>query len=355
MRSSPPRARRRRGKRFSLTAVALTTVVAACGSSGTDAATSDTETTTDIASYPVTVESCGHSATFDEAPTRAVATDVNMVEDMLALDLGDRLVGTFAVGDDTHPIGAQYRDAWDQIEHISEDYPELEPLVALNPDFVFSGWSWGLVEAKNTTPDNLATYGINTYILAESCDWGPAVPTGDATGMDTTYTDLYNLGQIFGVPEKADQVIEDMKGQIAAVQARIQGTTPKTVFLYDAGDAVPFTVGSLGVPHDLITLAGGTNVFADLERSWTEGTWEDVVAAQPDCIILNDYGGSSESSGAAWKENFLRTSPITSALPAVQDDCILTVAFGALAPGPRNVEAVEAIARLLHPEAFDGA
>lgn len=352
MRSNPPRASRLT-KRLPLTAVALATVLAACGSSGTEGATSGTEEPNDVASYPVTVSSCGHSATFNEAPKRAVATDVNMVEDMLALDLGDRLVGTFAVGDDTHEIGAQYRDAWDQIEHVSDQYPELEPLVGLKPDFVFSGWSWGLVEAKNTTPDNLATYGINTYILAESCDWGPGVPTGDATGMETTYTDLDNLGQIFGVQAKADQVIEDMKADIAAVQERVQGTTPKKVFLYDAGDAAPFTVGALGVPHDLITLAGGTNIFADLDRSWVQSTWEGVVDAQPDCIILNEYGGSSESSGAAWKENFLRTSPITKDLPAVKDNCILTVDFGALAPGPRNVEAVEAIARWLHPEAFE--
>ena len=77
-----------------------------------------------------------------------------------------------------------------------------------------------------------------------------------------------------------------------------------------------------------------------------------MVDAQPDCIILNEYGGSSASSGAAYKETFLETSPITKDLPAVEDDCILTLDFGELAPGPRNAEAVETIARWLHPEAF---
>ena len=333
--------------------VALAILTAACGSGDDDASSGDD--VDEVAAYPVTVSSCGHSATFDEAPERVVTTDVNMVEDMLALGLGDRVVGTFAVGDDTHPIGEEYRDGWNELEHVSDEYPELEPLVALDPDFVFSGWAWGLVEAKNTTPDNLATYGIKTYVLAESCDWGPG---GEATktsiGMDTVYADLQSLGQIFDVPDKADQVVDDMKAKIAAVQERLEGATPKKVFLYDAGEAAPFTVGGLGVPHAMITLAGGTNIFGDLQRSWDEASWESVVDAQPDCIILNDYGGASASSDAAYKENFLKTSPITKDLPAVQNDCILTLAFGELAPGPRNADVVEKIARWLHPEAFDG-
>ena len=343
MRSDPRSARR-------LTAVVLltaTVALAACGSS-------DGGEASDAAGFPVTVSSCGHDATFDAPPKRAVATDVNMVEDMLALGLEDRVVGTFAVGDDTHPIGDRYRDGWEQLHHVSADYPELEPLVALKPDFVFSGWSWGLVEAKNTTPENLATYGIKTYVLAESCDWGPGgAPSKTSMGMDTVFDDLQSLGKIFDVSEKADQVVDDMKADIAAIQERVEGTTPKKVFLYDSGEAAPFTVGALSVPSDMITLAGGTNIFADLQRSWDESSWEKVVRAQPDCIILNQYGGTSASSAAAFKENFLKTSPITKDLPAVKDGCILTLDFGELAPGPRGAEVVEKIARWLHPEVFE--
>lgn len=302
--------------------------------------------------YPVTVSSCGHSSTFTKAPERVVTFDVNMIEDMIALGLEDRVVATFAVGDDTHPIGDAYRDAWNKLPHASDQYPEFEPLIALAPDFVFGGWSWGLVEAKNITPASLADHGINTYILSESCDWGPGDPTGDARGMNTVYTDLANLGLIFGVPEKAGEVIQQLKDDIAAVQERVKGLAPKKVFLYDAGEAAPFTVGALGVPHDLITLAGGQNIFADLQRSWTEATWEAVVAAQPDCIVLNEYGGSSASSSAQWKAEFLRTSPITQNIPAVVNNCILTVPYGGLAPGPRSVDTVKAMAQWLHPEAF---
>jgi len=346
MRSDPPGASRLRKLLLLAIGVALAASATACGSSDSAEGSNDT------AEFPVTVSTCGHSATFDEPPTRAVATDVGMVEAMLALDLGHLMVGTFTVGDNTHEIGAQYREAWNQVKHVSDNYPDLEPLVALKPDFVFTGWAWGLDESKNITPDNLGTYGIKTYILAESCDWGPGGTTTTSVGLQAAYTDLLNLGKIFGVREKAEQVVNDMKAKVADVQERVEGTTPKTVFLYDSGDAAPFTVGGLSVPNALISLAGGTNIFADVKRSWVGSTWEKVVDAQPDCIILNNFGGSNASTTAAFKERFLKRSPITKDLPAVKNDCILALNFEQITPGPANADTVEEIARWLHPDAF---
>jgi iron complex transport system substrate-binding protein len=335
-----------RSKLLLLTAAAaLAALATACGSSSS-------AEDKDVSGFPVTVSTCGHSATFNEPPKRAVTTDVGMVEAMLALGLGDRVVGTFTVGDKTHEIGEQYRDAWNQLEHVSDDYPDLEPLVALKPDFVFTGWAWGLDESKNITPDNLGTYGIKTYILAESCDWGPDGAATTSVGMESAYTDLLNLGRIFGVRDKAEQVVDDMKAKVADVRERVEGTAPKKVFLYDSGDAAPFTVGGLGVPNALISLAGGTNIFADVKRSWVGSTWEKVVDAQPDCIILNNFGGASASTTAAFKAKFLKRSSATKNLPAVKNDCVLTLNFEQITPGPANADTVEAIARWLHPEAF---
>jgi len=332
-----------------------TTTTAALAALATGCGSSDSPTSGEASGYPVTVSTCGHEATFDEAPKRVVTTDVNMVEDMIALGLGDRVIGTFAVDDDTHKIADEYRDAWNELDHASPDYPELEPLVALNPDFVFSGWAWGLSESKNLTPDNLDSKGIKTYILSESCDWGPggATSTTQATLDSTTYADLTNLGKIFGVEAKAEQVVDDMKAKIADVENRVEGAAPKKVFLYDAGDAAPFTVGGNSIPSLLIEHAGGANILGEEKSSWMEGSWEKVVAAQPDCIILNNYGGQDNAStAAAWKENFLKTSPITKNLPAVKNDCILALDFEQLTPAPSNADTVEVIARWLHPESF---
>ena len=123
---------------------------------------------------------------------------------------------------------------------------------------------------------------------------------------------------------------------------------PVTVFDYDSGTSAPFTGPGLAMPTSLITLGGGTNIFAGLKQSWTSVSWEQVVKANPQCIIINDYGTPT----AAQKQHFLETSPITKNLTAVKDHCFLALAYDEVTPGPRNAEAVTAIARWLHPAAY---
>jgi iron complex transport system substrate-binding protein len=102
------------------------------------------------------------------------------------------------------------------------------------------------------------------------------------------------------------------------------------------------------MPTPLISLAGGTNIFASLKQSWTTVSWEQVVAAQPACIIINDYGTPT----AAQKEKFLETFPAAKNLPAVKNRCFLPLAYDEVTPSPRDAAAVVAIAHLLHPAAF---
>jgi len=95
-------------------------------------------------------------------------------------------------------------------------------------------------------------------------------------------------------------------------------------------------------------LGGGTNIFGSLKQSWTSVSWEQVTAARPRCIIINDYGTPT----AAQKEKFLETNPVTRKLPAVRNHCFLPLAYDEVTPGPRNAQAAVAIARWLHPAAF---
>ena len=109
-----------------------------------------------------------------------------------------------------------------------------------------------------------------------------------------------------------------MQAQVAAVRAKVAGLKPVTVFDYDSGQSAPFTGPGLAMPTALISLAGGTNIFASLKQSWTSVSWEQVVAAQPQCIIINDYGTPT----AAQKEKFLETFPATKNLPAVKNQLL---------------------------------
>ena len=320
---------------------------AACSSSSTT--TSSAPPAKAAPAYPVTVTSCGVPVTYDRAPQRAVSNDINTTEDMLALGLESHMVGTFAaVGDGPvdQPIPPEYQAGFSRVRDVNPDnYFTLEQLVALHPDFLFAGWNYGLQTGTNLTPTYLAKFGIKTLVLNESC---AHVSGTNSVSINDTYTDLRNLGEIFNVRARAQQVIASMQAQVAAAQAKIAGLEPIKVFDYDSGESAPFTGPGLAMPTALITLAGGTNVFASLKKSWTSVSWEQVVAAQPQCIIINDYGTPT----AAQKEKFLETFPATKNLPAVRNRCFLALSYDEVTPGPRNAEAVVAIAHLLHPAAF---
>ena len=336
-----------------LAVIAATAALAACSSSSSTsssaaAAASSSAKATAAAAYPVTVASCGVPVTYTAAPTRAVSNDINTTEDMLALDLESHMVGTFGVEGDGpvgQPVPTEYLAGFNQVRAVSPDYFTLEQLVGLHPDFLFAGWDYGLQTGTTLTPQNLAKYGINTLILTESC---ARVQDKQSVSIDDTYTDLANLGGIFNVRPRADAVIAGMKAQVAAAQQKVAGLKPVTVFDYDSGTSAPYTGAGLATVNAEIALGGGVNIFAGLKQSFTEVSWEPVVKADPQCIIINDYGTPT----AAQKEKFLETDPVTKSLTAVRNHCFLPLAYDEITPSPRNGEAVLAIARWLHPQAF---
>jgi iron complex transport system substrate-binding protein len=337
-----------RGRAVAIPALlAVSCVLAACSSGSS---TTSSPPVKAAAAYPVTVTSCGVPVTYDRAPQRAVSNDINTTEDMLALGLESHMAGTFgAVGDGPvgQPIPPQYQAGFNKVRDVDpNDYFTLEELVALHPDFLFAGWNYGLQAGTNLTPTYLAKFGIKTLVLTESC--AHVMSATNSVSIDDTYTDLRNLGEIFNVRARAQQVIASMQAQVAAAQAKIAGLKPIKVFDYDSGESAPFTGPGLAMPTPLIALGGGTNIFASLKQSWTSVSWEQVVAAQPQCIIINDYGTPT----ATQKEKFLETFAASKSLPAVKNHCFLPLSYDEVTPSPRNAEAVVAIAKWLHPAAF---
>ncbi len=339
--------------------VALSAALAACGGSNSSSGATGSASTTSggspsttsaaTAGYPVTVPDCGSPVTYTEKPTRAASNDINTAEDMIALGLESQMVGEFAASGSLpagQPFPAQFAAGFKQLREVSSGYFTLEQLVALKPDFLFAGWNYGLQVGTTLTPDNLAKYGIQTLALTESCAHVQA--SKQSVSIEDTYQDLTNLGEIFNVRARTQQVVSSMESQIASVQAKVASLDPVTVFDYDSGTSAPVTGPGLAMPNAEITLGGGTNIFAGLKQSWTSVSWEQVVKADPQCIIINDYSTPS----AAQKERFLETSPITKNLNAVKNHCFLPLAYDEVTPSPRNAEAVVAIARWLHPSAF---
>jgi iron complex transport system substrate-binding protein len=340
------RRRRRRGQwivRFLVSGVAaiISGGFIDCGPPNEAAAASDT--------FPVTVSNCGTTTTYTKAPTRAVSNDINTTEDMLALGLESHMVGDFGVQGDGpvgHPVPTGYVAGFKKVKDVSPDYFTLEKLVSLRPDFVFAGWDYGFSVGTNLTPTGLAKYHIKTLALTESC--AHVQTSKDSVNISNTYQDLANLGKIFGVESRADTLISTMKAQVASAQAKVGALRPITVFDYDSGTSAPFTGAGLATISALISDAGGTDIFAGLKQGFSSVSWEQVIASDPQCIIINDYGTPTASQ----KETFLERSKFTKNLTAVKNKCFLPLSYDEVTPGPRNAEAVVKIARWLHPAAY---
>ena len=218
--------------------------------------------------------------------------------------------------------------------------------MAARADF-FAGWYYGMKPGGYVTPDTLERQGIKTLVLTESCAHIDKVRP--PASMDLLYGDVLMLGRIFGREEAARALIEGWKGQVARVSDVVKGRVRPSVFLYDSGEDKPFTAGRFAMPTALVEAAGGRNVLGDMEASWANASWETVAARDPDFLILLDY---HDDAGFRKLLAFLEAHPAMRETKAVKQKRFLPLRYEEITPGPANVEAIEKIARAMHPDAF---
>ena len=292
--------------------------------------------------YPVTVKSCNRDVTFEAAPQRAVSNDVNLTEMMLALKLQDRMVGYTGVSG-WKTLDEKIREGVQELPELSPKYPTKEVLLGADADFYFAGWNYGMKVGGEVTPETLAPFGVKVYELTESCIhiMGKAKPT-----MDDMFVDLLNLGRIFGVEDRAEALVAGYRADLDAITTRIGGIEkPVRVFVYDSGEEKPFTSGRFGIPTAMIEAAGGVNVMEDVDKSWTEVSWEPVIERNPEVVVIVNYGEVT----AEQKIAFMKTNPAFKNLDAVKNDRFVVLEYVEATPGPRNVDAISRLAEAFHP------
>ncbi len=295
----------------------------------------------DLAAFPVTIENCGRTLTFDAPPERIVTTYPNAAELLIRLGLGERIVGSMYHQDT--PVSPEVEAAFNQIPTQYERYPSKEELVTLQADFALATYDAFDFSGENGMPtiDEAAALGLPVYGMSTEC--GGGVKT-DAT-LSMIYEDVLTLGKIFGVEARAEALAAEMQGRVAAVQAKVTGATPLKATIYYGGEG-PLGVFTNGIYGDLLALAGGATVFPDEPQNSAEISVEVLAAANPDVIFVLEYGTPFEQM-----RDYLRTTFPN--IDAVKNDRIVLVDGGIFPPGYRNVEAVEVFAKAMHPEAFE--
>ena len=326
--------------------LALALGLTACGTAGQNPAPAasptpagdvqgaETPANTEGFPFPLTTKD-GAEVTFTHVPEKVIAANANAGDQLMALGLGDKIIATAYTNSDINPKwDAEYK----AIPEVAETYISLETVLSLEPDFVY-GRSSSFTEKYNTEHDTLTKYGIMSLSSIEGYKLG--------ADLEDVYQDFYNLGRIFQVEERAEELVNDMQAQIAAAEEAVTGQEAIPVFVFDmAQEEGAYTCGN-NFTSKLIEHAGGVNIFNDLDTTWATVSWETVVERAPEVIII-DYGDTSlEEKIAQLKEN-----PALATVPAIQNDRIISVTLCESFASSMTGDTVEKFARAFHPDCF---
>jgi iron complex transport system substrate-binding protein len=247
---------------------------------------------------------------------RAVSLAPNLTEDVFAIGAGDRLVGVTTYCD--YPENAK------KIQKVGDTLnPNIETIVALKPQIVLVSTASQLEAFSKVLADN----GIEVYIT-------------NPLNLDGIYRNLEGLGDIFGTSDTASNAITDLKDRVAQSEKNIAGVKPLRVFVQISKEPL-FTVGKQAFVTEIIRRAGGESVTANIETAYPNLSKETALALEPDAIILSESPDNMEPN------DVFKNSP------AVKNGKVFSVSADLLSrPGPRLVDALEQIARDLHPEKF---
>lgn len=288
------------------------------------------------AGFPVEITSCGHTATVTAAPERAVTLNQGATEVVLALGLADRLAGT-AYLDDAVP--EEWADAYAQAPVLAKEYPTRERLLGVEPDLVYGSYASAFDKAVAGSQDELADLGVAAYLSPFGC---PDEARRPAASFDAVWDEVETVARAFGVPERGAELRAEQQATLAGLEEDAAGQGLEVVW-FDSGDKTPYVGAGDGGPQLVLDAVGATNAFADLEGGWADGSWESVVAADPDVIVLADSAWSSADD----KVTYLERDPVLRQLRAVREGALVTVPFSATTPGVRLVDGAASLAAAL--------
>jgi iron complex transport system substrate-binding protein len=247
---------------------------------------------------------------------RVVSLAPSVTENVFAVGAGDRLVGVTSYCD--YPEGAR------SIAKVGDTMtPNMETIVALKPDVVIVSTASQIEAFTKTLEEN----HIAVYVM-------------DPKSLDGVFASLEKLGRMLGTEETVAALLPALKSRVEDVAARLRNE-PSTKVLVQISKEPLFTIGRSAFLTSALTKAGGVSVTSDVESAFPKLSKETAATLNPEVIILSDSEDNQEPN-EAFKNS-----------PAVRNGRVYKINADIISrPGPRLVDALEQIARDLHPERF---
>lgn len=303
--------------------------------------------------YPLTIENCGRSVTFEKAPERVVSLGQSNTEILYRLGLADKVVGT-AVW--FNPVAEEYREVNAKVKRLADNDPSFESVVGQKPDLVTNQYQWHVgPNGAVGTVTQFNELSIPVYTAPADCVGKDNSTGGDGTrldafSMDLIYQTITEMAQIFDVEDRGEQLVADLRAREQAARESVEsidGSGVSMLFWFSSAeiDVDPFVAGQKGAPGYIANILNVRNVI-DSDDEWPKVGWETIARANPDIIAIGKME-RRRFPADDWelKMKFLKSDPVTSQMTAVQNDQIVVLDAMSMNPTIRTIDGIEMVAK----------
>lgn len=278
---------------------------------------------------------------------RIICLAPSCVEVIYALGIEDHLVGWSQYTD--YPPEVTYTRGW--VPYYDYQFISVENELAKEVAVVsgFTDYNRAVIDALNPTLI-IATESIQKTMADELAAAGYNVLYQNPTNLDQVFQGMIEVGAATGTENKARKLVDGYYEEIEEIKA-ITDTLPDIKVYLEISHYGPWATGS-GSPMDqIIEIAGGENIFADIPYSAFPADNADIVARNPDVILTPLWPNAASYEVTTVSEIVMR--PGYQTITAVKNDRVYHYDSSLLKrPGPRQVTAIRKLAYLLHPYYF---
>jgi iron complex transport system substrate-binding protein len=292
---------------------------------------SPSPTTNPNSAFPVTlIDDYNNTLTLNSNPQRIVSLAPANTQVLFAVGAGNQVVGVTDF--DKYPYNFS---AWIEAKNMSSigNYyqPPIEPIVALNPDLILA--SLGSFDAA----DQLRGLGYNVLTL-------------NPTGLNGIMQNMVVVGKATGHQVQAESAVASMQQRIDVVVNGVKNATTKPKVYHEIWSDPYMSIGKGTFVDEVIKIAGGQNIFENATDAYPVVSSESIIEQNPDILIFPTQMGVDSFWG---DYATVSNRPGWSSINAVANSKMYTVSGDIIdEPGPRQVDSLEILAKIIHPEIF---
>jgi len=266
------------------------------------------------------VDDTGRKLYLSDPPTRVISLMPSITEMVFAIGAGDAVIGVTQWCD--YPPEARTR------AKVGDMRPNIEAILALEPDLVLA------VDAvRNDALETLRRLKIPLFIM-------------NTASLEHVYAHMQTLGRMFRRVPEANAMVHAMRAKVQAIVEKTRSVSrPRVLYVLSERPFISVARGSF--VHQILELAGADNIAKDAGTAWPRLSMEVVLQKDPEILLLppRDDDASAGSGTEQWTQ--------WSTLTAVKHNRVHFIPRIIVnRPGPRLVQGLAALARLIHPELF---